>query len=160
MLSKGYRDFCKNQAPCNFQVFFGNPGANGAQHCSPGATNNCAADSAEQCSGSINIIQRAEYTISPVDMAKRDVYTNGTYIPGPAQFRTYGGQLLDAPYGGTIGQAVHTPRPINESLHDKLIENHVYDEDGDDDQFDEITANMISDVDYLKEVVWEGQLKE
>ncbi|KAI0485623.1 hypothetical protein F4859DRAFT_528587 [Xylaria cf. heliscus] len=160
VLSKGYKDFCKNKAPCPFQVFFSKTTANGAAHCSPGSPNNCAADGAEQCTGSINIIQRAEYTISPMDVSKRAIYTNGTYISGPAQFRTYGGQIVDAPYGGTIGQAVHAPRPIDQSLYDELIEKHVYDEDGYDDQFDEITANMVSDVDYLKEVVWEGQLKE
>ncbi|KAI1128203.1 hypothetical protein F5Y10DRAFT_265385 [Nemania abortiva] len=161
VLAKGYKGFCKNQAPCNFQVFFGNPGATGAEHCEPGNANNCAADNDELCSGSINIIQRAaEYAIEPLDIAKRDMYTNGTYVPGPARFRTYGGKVLDAPYGGTIGQAVHTPRPVDEELHEKLIDAHVYDEDGDEDQFDEIIANMVSDVDYLKEVVWQGHLKE
>ncbi|KAI0433221.1 hypothetical protein F5Y09DRAFT_338825 [Xylaria sp. FL1042] len=88
----------------------------------------------------------------------RDIYTNRTYISGPEQFRTYGGKILGAPYGGTIGQPVHSPRPIDEELHEKLIEEHDYDEDGHDSQFDEITANMIADVDYLMEVVWEGQL--
>ncbi|KAI1422799.1 hypothetical protein F5Y12DRAFT_799290 [Xylaria sp. FL1777] len=161
-LSKGYRDFCHNNAPCQFEVYFENPGS--GKHCDPLTANNCAADAAEQCSGSINIIiQRAEYAVvAPADVvSKRDVYANGTYVPGPAQFRTYGGKLLDAPYGGTIGQPVHAPRPVDEELHEKLIDEHDYDEEeAGEAQFDEIVANMVSHVDYLKEVVWEARLKE
>lgn len=161
VLSKGYRDFCNNNAPCNFQVFFGNPGASG--HCSPGSQGNCNSDSAEKCSGSINIIQRSvEYDISPFGgFTKRDEpHVNGTYIPGPARFLTYRGTELDAPYGGFIGQPVHAPRAVNETLHNELIARHEYDHEGDDDQFDELTENMVSDIDYIREVVWEARLKQ
>ncbi|KAI1295114.1 hypothetical protein F5Y03DRAFT_410673 [Xylaria venustula] len=156
-LSKGYRTFCHGQHPCHFQVYFENPGA--GKHCDPGDGHNCRADKAEHCSGPINIIQRdVEYTITPTDISKRDAYTNGTYVPGPARFMTYSGRVLDAPYGGTIGQPIHTPRPIDEELDDRLTDELEYDEDGDDSQFDQIVANMVSDVDYLKEVVWEGEM--
>ncbi|KAK7934585.1 hypothetical protein PG985_000080 [Apiospora marii] len=170
VLSKGYRDFCKNKAPCTFKVFFGNPGVAGAGgHCLTGDPNQCKPDAAELCTGPINIIERQEPPIEWVttapSLARRALYTNGTHIPGPAQFRTAGGQLLDAPYGGVIGQAVHRPRAVNETLHAELVArhaaggHHVEDEDG-EGQFDEITANMVSDVDYLQEVTWEARLKE
>lgn len=67
--------------------------------------------------------------------------------------------MLDAPYGGFIGQKVYSPRPVNQTLHEMLINGHLYDEDGDDDQFDEITANMVSDVDYIQDVNWQARLK-
>ena len=162
-LSKGYRDFCKNKAPCNFQVFFGNPGA--AAHCVPGKAGQCNNDPAQQCTGSINIIERRqhEWELAAPSLARRTLYTNGTYVPGPVQFRTAGGQLLDAPYGGTVGQAVHAPRALNQTLHEELLARHAaadHDDDDEDDQFDELAANMVSDVDYLQEVVWEARLKE
>ncbi|KAK6839231.1 hypothetical protein PG987_005097 [Apiospora arundinis] len=166
-LSKGYRDFCKNKAPCTFGVFFGNPGAGAAaEHCTVGP-NQCKQDSAELCTGSINIIERRqrEWVTLPPSLARRALYTNGTYVPGPVQFRTVGGQLLDAPYGGTIGQPVHRPRAVNQTLHEELLARHAEanndeDDDDDDGQFDEITANMVSDVDYIQEVTWEARLKE
>ncbi|KAK8029689.1 hypothetical protein PG993_010980 [Apiospora rasikravindrae] len=163
-LSQGYRDFCKNNAPCTFQVFFGNPGATGTDHCNVGP-GQCNQDNAEQCTGSINIIERRqrEWVTSPLSLERRALYTNGTYVPGPVQFRTVGGQLLDAPYGGTIGQPVHRPRAVNQTLHEELLARHAEanNEDNDDDgQFDEITANMVSDVDYIQEVTWEARLKE
>lgn len=144
-------------------MFFGNPGA--SDHCSPGSPGNCSPDAGEICSGSIEIIERGvDYEISPEGgFTKRDEpYTNGTYVPGPARFLSYRGEVLDAPYGGFIGQPVHRPRAINQTLHDELIARHVYDEDDEDDeddQFDEIAENMVSDVDYIREVVWEARVK-
>ncbi|KAH6663402.1 hypothetical protein B0J14DRAFT_707143 [Halenospora varia] len=153
-ISKGYKDFCQNKAPCNFQVFFANMG--NVPHCNPNGSGNCNADSAEQCSGAINIIERREYTA----IEARGTAMNGTFIPGPAQFRTYDGVLLTAPHGGTIGQAVYKPVPINETLYEEHIEDHEYDGDAGLVQFDYITANMRSDVDYIKEVVWQRRPKK
>ncbi|KAF2106079.1 hypothetical protein BDV96DRAFT_655080 [Lophiotrema nucula] len=152
-IARGYRDFCKNKAPCSFQVFFGNPGA--GAHCNFGAQGNCNPDSAEQCTGSINIIeqrQQHEYEATAPD------HPNGTFVKGPAQFRTYQGRLLDGPYGGFIGQAVYFPRSVNQTLHDELIARLECDEDGDDDQFSEITDNMVSDVDHIHKVSLETRL--
>ena len=162
MLYKCHRDLCRNKAPCKFQVFFGNPGASKPNHCNVGAANQCNANSAELCTENMIIIERRqhEWEGSAPDLSKREVYTNGTYVPGPVQFRTYQGQVLDAPYGGFIGQAVYHPRAINQTLHDELIDGHEYDEEGDDDQFAEITNNMVSDVDHIKEVISEARLKE
>jgi len=124
-------------------------------HCNAGGAGNCNADSAEQCSGPINIIQRREYETFEI----RDAPTNGTFIPGPAEFRTFGGVLLAAPHGGTIGQAIHNPVAINATQWAQDTENHPYDEEAGLEQFDYITDNMRTEVDYIKEVVWQGTPK-
>ncbi|KAK8103482.1 uncharacterized protein PG998_010515 [Apiospora kogelbergensis] len=144
-LSKGYKDFCKNKAPCNFQVFFSNPGK-GGDHCNMGP-NQCKADVAEQCSGSINIIERREWVVEPPSLAAREVYTNGTCSTHPT--------------AAPSGSPSTAPRALNQTLHDELVARHADgDEDEDEELLDGIVGNMVSDVDYIQEVTWEARLKE
>lgn len=143
-LSAGYKNFCKNKAPCSFEVFFADEG--GVPHCEPGLPNNCAADSAEYESGPHPIIQRR-------DMIVARQTTNGTYFPGPARFLTCGGKTLGAPHGGTIGQKVVSFVPIDADLYQQQTDTHEYQEDQDHSQYEYMLPNMREQVDYLKEVV-------
>ncbi|QIW97074.1 hypothetical protein AMS68_002592 [Peltaster fructicola] len=151
VISKGYgkKGYCKDKAPCNFKVFFKDESK--ITHCSPKKSGNCNADSEEQCSGPINIIQRS--IVVRDDLLSGASLPNGTVIDGPAQVITFKGKVLGAPHGGVVGQEIWTAVPIDEALYEQQTEAHEIDEEAGFEQYDYIAENMSWEVDWLVGVV-------
>lgn len=145
-----YQGECQGSAPCEFTVMFRN--ANFVPGCDAAFTGgSCPASDDNQFSSGPEDTIRARGLESRATTP--DMFTNGTHIPGPCRFRTNKGSVLDAPFGGYIGEKVVDYVPINQTKWDLDIENHEYLEDEDESQYDYMLDNLRSEEEWVTEQV-------